>query len=226
MKRRLRSALSAALVLSAGVAVAQPRAPLHDCDRLAARPNQPERVAPGVPFARMDAAAAVRACEAAQRQFRDELRFIYQLARAQQRAGRLNEAADFYLVAAAQGYAPAQANLGLMHRNGEGGLSRDPREALRLFRLAAEQGDPVGQVALGLTFVRGATRNEREAARLFRLAAEQGDAAGQYNLGAMIEAGRGGQPRDRVAAIRLYRLAAAQGNAEALAALARLGAGG
>lgn len=229
--QRLFAALMA-LVLGADVAVAQRgaaprRAPVHDCDRLAARPNQPERLVPGVAFARMDAGAAVRACEAAQRQFRDEIRFIFQLARALHRAGRLSEAADYYLVAANQGYAPAQANLGLMYRQGEGGLTRDLREAARLFRLSAAQGDVAGQVALGLAHVNGAggvPRNEREAARLFRLAADQGEPSGQYNLGVMLETGRGGMPRDRAEAIRLYRLAAAQGNAEAQAALARSGA--
>lgn len=228
--RRLLVALTA-LVLSAGAAVAQQgaaprRVPVQECDRLAARPNQPERLVPGVVFTRIDAVAAVRACEAAQRRFRGEIRFIYQLARALHRAGRSSEAADYYLVAATQGYAPAQANLGLMYRQGEGGLTRDLREAARLFRLSAAQGDVAGQVALGLAHVSGAggvPRNEREAARLFRAAADQGEPSGQYNLGVMLETGRGGMPRDRAEAIRLYRLAAGQGNAEALAALARLG---
>ena len=51
----------------------------------------------------------------------------------------LEEAVRLYRLAAAQGYADAQCNLGDMHRRGEGGPV-DHAEARRLYRLAAAQG--------------------------------------------------------------------------------------
>jgi TPR repeat protein len=44
-----------------------------------------------------------------------------------------------YGLAAAQGYAAAQFNLGVMHEHGHG-VDQDNAEAVRLYRLAAAQG--------------------------------------------------------------------------------------
>src|SRR4029077_5461581 len=58
------------------------------------------------------------------------------------------------------------------------GLAQDDREAMRLFKLAADQNNPYGQQNLGV-FYRdgrgGLAKDEREAARLFKLAADQGN---------------------------------------------------
>ena len=51
----------------------------------------------------------------------------------------LEEARRLYGLAAAQGHAKAQFNLGNMHRTGEGG-PLDLEEARRLYGLAAAQG--------------------------------------------------------------------------------------
>ena len=45
----------------------------------------------------------------------------------------------FYRLAAEQGYADAQYNLGVMYANGHG-VSQDYAEAAKWYRLAAEQG--------------------------------------------------------------------------------------
>jgi len=50
-----------------------------------------------------------------------------------------NEAVRLYRLAADQGYAAAQFNLGYMFENGLG-VVRDDNEAVRLYRLAAAQG--------------------------------------------------------------------------------------
>jgi len=55
------------------------------------------------------------------------------------------EAARLYKLAADQGNADAQFNLGLFYEHGRGGLPKDDREAARLFKLAADQGYAVAQ---------------------------------------------------------------------------------
>jgi TPR repeat protein len=134
------------------------------------------------------------------------------------------ETARLYRLAAAQGHAVAQFNLGTMFDQGQG-VAQDYAEALRLYRLAAEQGHAGAQTNLGFMFEkgRGVAQDSAEAVRHYRLSAAQGNAGGQFNLGTVFENGRGVAP-DRAEAIRLYRLAAAQGNADATAALKRLGA--
>ena len=50
---------------------------------------------------------------------------------------------------------------------------------MRLYRLAADQGDATGQCSLGVCYEHGKgglAKDEKEAVRLFRLAADQGDA--------------------------------------------------
>jgi TPR repeat protein len=58
------------------------------------------------------------------------------------------EAARLYKLAADQGNAGGQANLGLLYEEGRGGLPENDREAARLFKLAADQGDARAQDAL------------------------------------------------------------------------------
>lgn len=66
-------------------------------------------------------------------------------------------------------------------------------EAVRWYRLAADQGLAVAQTNLGIMYDKGAgvPEDEAEAARWFRLAADQGDADAQYNLGVMYANGEG-----------------------------------
>ena len=64
------------------------------------------------------------------------------------------EAVKWYRLAAAQGYAPAQSNLGLAYEKGQG-VRRDYPEAVRWYRLAAAQGYQVAQINLGLMYANG-----------------------------------------------------------------------
>ena len=57
------------------------------------------------------------------------------------------EALRLFRLAAAQGYASAQVNLGYMFENGKG-VAQDRAEAIRWFRLAAAQGDADATAAL------------------------------------------------------------------------------
>jgi TPR repeat protein len=131
------------------------------------------------------------------------------------------EAVRLYSLAAAQGDARAQFNLGYMFKKGEG-VAQDYAEAVRLYSLAALQGHARAQVNLGNMFKKGegVAQDYAEAVRLYSLAAAQGDAGAQFNLGLMFYYGRG-VAQDRAEAVRWYRLAAAQGNADATAALKR-----
>jgi TPR repeat protein len=111
------------------------------------------------------------------------------------------------------------------YQTGRGGLPKDDREAVRLFKLAADQGAAAGQASLGLACLSGLggmLKDEREAVRLFKLSADQGNALGQVNLGFAYERALGGLPKDEREAVRLYKLAADQGNAAAQSSLARV----
>ena len=131
------------------------------------------------------------------------------------------EAARLYKLAADQGAAWAQFNLGL-YAHGRGGLPKDDREAARLFKFAAEQGYAKAQYNLGVFYMDGRgglPKDDREAARLYKLSADQEHAYGQDNLGLFYAQGRGGLPQNDREAARLYKLAAYQGDAWAQANL-------
>jgi TPR repeat protein len=102
-----------------------------------------------------------------------------------------------------------------MYDNGDG-VPEDAAEAVRWWRLAAEQGDAMAQSGLGIMYRsgRGVPEDDAEAVRWFRLAAEQGYALPQYFLGNMYDNGDG-VPRDNVLAYMWWNLAAAQGNEDA-----------
>jgi TPR repeat protein len=111
-------------------------------------------------------------------------------------------------------YTPvAQYSLGLCYQNGTG-VDQDHTEAVRLYRLAADQGHALAQRNLGGCYDTGTgvDQDHAEAVRLYRLAADQGDSDAQFNLGRCFENGTG-VDQDHAEAVRLYRLAADQGDA-------------
>ena len=78
---------------------------------------------------------------------------------------------------------------------GFGGLPKDDREAVRLLKLAADQGVDGAQADLGFFYAQGRgglPKDEREAARLLKLAADQGHPPVQYLLASYYEGGGGG----------------------------------
>src|SRR5262249_36208985 len=60
-----------------------------------------------------------------------------------------------YEKAAARGDAGAQWSLGVFYHEGRGGLTANPHEAFKLWKLAAEQGHPLAQVKLGIAYIKG-----------------------------------------------------------------------
>ena len=77
-----------------------------------------------------------------------------------------------------------------MYSNGRG-VPEDDTEAVRWFRLAADQGGALAQFRLGVRYANGegVPEDDTEAVRWYRLAADQGNARAQYNLGVMYSTG-------------------------------------
>ena len=98
--------------------------------------------------------------------------------------------------------------------------SGDYAEAVKMFRLAADQGIAPAQVGLGAMYAKGegVPQDFSEAVKWLRLAADQGDASARGALGVMYAKGQG-VPQDYSKALNWFRLAADQGNAFAQNAL-------
>ena len=98
----------------------------------------------------------------------------------------------WYRLAADQGDASAQYNLGGRYANGLG-VPQDEAEAVRWYRLAADQGNASAQYNLGLRYANGegVLKDDAEAVRWYRLSADQGDASAQNNLGLRYDNGEG-----------------------------------
>ena len=62
------------------------------------------------------------------------------------------EAVKWFRLAADQGYAAAQCNLGVMYANGQGIINKDEAEAVKWYRLAADQGYALAQYNLGVMY--------------------------------------------------------------------------
>ncbi|HEY7776409.1 MAG TPA: tetratricopeptide repeat protein, partial [Kineobactrum sp.] len=95
-------------------------------------------------------------------------------------------------LAADQGLASGQFNLGVMYRNGTG-VDRDFAQAAHWYRQAAHQGHPSAQYHLAVLLVSGdgVDADYAKAASWFRRAAIQGSADAQYELGLMNGHGAG-----------------------------------
>jgi len=94
------------------------------------------------------------------------------------------------------------------------GVAKDDAEAVRWYRKAADQGDSVAQLYLGMRYSdgKGVPKDAAMAASWYRKAAEQGDAGAQGLLGDAYYNGDG-VTRDLVEAAKWFRKAADQGDA-------------
>lgn len=126
------------------------------------------------------------------------------------------EAAKWYELAARQGLAEAQNNLGVMLKDGQG-VERDEAKAAEWFRRAAQQGNVLAESNLGWMFHggRGVEQNYDSAHYWYRKAALQGHASAQNNLGLLYRDGLG-LPQDSDTARYWFSLAAEQGLRQAL----------
>jgi TPR repeat protein/tRNA A-37 threonylcarbamoyl transferase component Bud32 len=98
--------------------------------------------------------------------------------------------ADECLEDARRGNARCQVTMGNAYRIGRG-VPRDPVEAARWYRLAAEQGSDAGQYELGILYENGigVARDPNAAVAWYRKAASQGYARAQNTLGRAYETG-------------------------------------
>ena len=112
--------------------------------------------------------------------------------------------------AAAQGYAPAEFQMGQLYAFGFG-VAQSDAEALAWYRKAAVHGDAAAQRAVGDAYQkgRGVAADPTEAARWFQRAAEGDDLRAQFHLAELYFSGRG-VARDYSSAFVWYSIAANQ----------------
>ena len=143
------------------------------------------------------------------------------LLRARAATARSESAAELK-AAADRGDAKAQFDLGGRCIDGDGVL-RDPAEAAKWFRKAAEgfrkaadEGSAVAQFSLGVCYRegQGVPKDDAEAVKWFRKAADQGYADAQVRIGVCYDMGAG-VLKDDTEAVKWYRKAADQGSAKA-----------
>jgi len=143
------------------------------CDRLAAFPHDPERLADGVPYERIMAAEAINACAAATKAEPGSGRIWFQYGRALERGGAVKPAIDAYQTARKLGHPGGSNNLGELHRDGKG-MPKDLSRAIPYFREAAQQGYPEAAHNLALLLSNAAYIDRPEIGRLVSLAASHG----------------------------------------------------
>lgn len=121
-------------------------------------------------------------------------------------AGNAPLAAKEFRVAAEEGHADSQFNLGLMYEKGIG-VSQDEREAVVWYQKAALQGHSYAQFNLAVLYEngRGTVVNFTQAREWYRKAAVQGDGLAVGNLGMLYLRGQGVK-KDKVAGLALLLL--------------------
>jgi TPR repeat protein len=82
----------------------------------------------------------------------------------------------------------AQYELGVMYDDGEG-VAENDAEAVKWFRIAADQGNARAQLYLGLKYGKseGVPESKVDAYFWWNLAAAQGDEAGRFHKGLIME---------------------------------------
>lgn len=133
-----------------------------------------------------------------------------------------DKAFQSFLMAAEQGDAISQNNVGSMYARGMG-VDQSYDEAMKWFRKAAEQGNDDAQFSIGnmYLFGHGVRKNYVEAGKWYSLSAAQGNANAQLAMGLIYELGKGVE-QNYDEAIRWYGMAAAQGLQEANESIARV----
>ena len=119
---------------------------------------------------------------------------------------------DGCLKEALEGDAKAQTGLGFMYVKGRG-VDKSDSEALKWYRLAAQQQNAFAQLEIGIMYKEGRAveQSDEEAVKWFRLSADQGYAGAQRLLATMYKRGHGVAQSD-AEALRWSEMANAQGN--------------
>ena len=213
-------------------------APIHECDRLAGHPLDPQGVARwGGFWESLDTNKAIPACEIAVSRFPDSPRYQFQLGRALQKAGRLDEAVTWYEKSARNSYAAADVNLARFYARTKqipedyNGLPKDYNKAMELLAHANDLGHPLAPNYLGnihLLGLYGVEKNVNEGQNLLRIAftrvrelSERGNPAAHLQIGRYFERGRGAK-KDLNEAKKFYEKAVEGGYQEAQVYLDRV----
>jgi hypothetical protein len=96
---------------------------------------------------------------------------------------------------------------------------KDFIQAVKYWKLAADQGEAAAQFKLGIAYRDGNGVEKQDfiqAVKYWKLAADQGGAMALFNLGNAYWSGNGVEKQDFIQAVKYYTLAADQGNANAL----------
>jgi WD40 repeat protein len=202
------------------------RAPILDCDRLAADPNNPDSVVRDRDFEDVDHVKAVPACEEAARLYPQERRFAFQLARAHLFARQFDVAKPRLEALSRDGYAIATTYLGIaLADSKKGSLEGDAwaqTEAFRLIRQSADAGDALGAFFLAQFYAQGlgVAKDEAEALRWVRKAADAGSSMAMAYLAEQHETGKLGLTKSDAEAVTWLRKAADLGSTPSLYRLA------
>ena len=166
-------------------AVLSGKPPVQQCDIVAGSVTDPERVTRGVTEGNLNGAEGVAACRAALARYPNTARFEFQLARSLHRSGAYPEAAALYRSLVQRGYFAALNNYGWMLNSGQG-APKDQKAAVRLYLLAAHQGDTFGMfnTAMAYDSGEGLPYDPRQAARWLYAAIRLGH---DYSIRIMIE---------------------------------------
>ena len=97
----------------------------------------------------------------------------------------------WYRIAADQGYAQAQYNLGVMYYNGQG-VAQDYSAAMKWYRMAADQGHTNAQFIIGVMYYKGqgVPQNTSEALRWLHKAQVQGEERAKQGIELIMQAMR------------------------------------
>lgn len=152
MRNNLCAAFAAAVMLGlSNGALAQM---VTDCDRLAAHPEDPDRITEGVPTSAVDQDTAIAACQADLEADPGNARLTYQLARVYFYNGRTADAVATMEKSAEGGHRQAQFVMGALISNKRPDTSGDMCEAELWWAKSAK----AGRLAAQVSYVRHTTK--------------------------------------------------------------------
>ncbi len=126
------------------------------CDQLAAHPDDPDRVAPGLERPAMNLDRAIKACAAALKKDPNHPRLNYQMARVNGYAGQHAAGEPFRVKAVVAGYPQALFVVGFIQVTGWSGNPKDVCGGAELVRRSGLSGRLAGQVGFPHWVLNGA----------------------------------------------------------------------
>jgi hypothetical protein len=191
------------------------------CDDLAADPDDPMRISPGVNWNAVNRRAAVRACILDLVREPENRRLMFQLGRVLDISGYHAWAEYYYRQAMERNYSAGVINLAYMYLTGRG-RQTDQAEAVRLMRIGADMGNLRARTDLGFSYLRGqgVEQSTPEALLWLRLAGANGWPNAIDVLGNMYQNGQG-VPKNDALALELFATSAWIGNTNAMVNLGR-----